>query len=240
MCAQMQIFQAPNLLNQIIGAAASFPLIPGVGAIGGAAMGCQYWQNCKNDCSLRCNYYGTLAYTGLTCIALNMLGIIACFAVPAFLAVERDNLAKKKKKLIKAAKFNTMVGCCFAGFIPIISVLMWFASSSAVLSTLQNDGYYPYAGASMGLQMGFFSAFLGGLVIIIGVNRHLELIGYSKPSKKHDDDEDEQEEGADVYGAPPGAMPGQMPGYGAPAMGYPGAPPAMMPGAPPAMMPGQH
>lgn len=249
LCAQMSIFMAPNMLNQIISAAASIPLL-GKTTVGGAAMGCQYWQNCKNECAQRCNFYGTMAYTGLACTSLNLLGIIACFAVPAFLAWERDMAAKKKKKHLANAKFNTMVGCCVAGSIPLVSSLTWFSTSAYVLSSLQANSYYPYAGASVGLMMSFVASGLSGVVIAVGVNRHLELIGYQKKSKKTDDDDEDQDEideGTDA--GPPGGMPGQMMppgGYGAPPMGYgappmgayPGGAPGMMPpGGMPAMMP---
>merc|ERR1719265_3101578 len=76
-------FGRPSPVAALLGTAAQ-----GLGA-GGAAMGCMMWQVCKEHVNARFMSYSTLAYTGVVCVILFLLGALLAVATSIWLGFEQ-------------------------------------------------------------------------------------------------------------------------------------------------------
>jgi len=191
---------------------------------GGAVVGCQFWQMCKEDIVQRCNQYTMVMAIGMTSIVFNLIGAVALFMVPMMVNAEKEFTGKSKKKKKKFVEAVTLtLQTVAAGFVfPMLSYAMYMLTTDAMFHALAQRAAYPYgyayAGAFMSGAVVFFT-----LVAVLIAGRRWSQAGEEKGSDDEEGSEDEsgmapagtQQEFVDPASlmAPPGMAP---PGMGPP------------------------
>jgi uncharacterized membrane protein len=173
---------------------------------GGAMVGCTGWDLCKAHLTTRCFAYRTIAYGGLACMFMQLVGVVCAFVTPVMMGNEMQS---KKKKKQEQAKLNTMT-CGITAFVfPFLATTIWYFLTDSKMKELQSTAMYPFAAAHAGLYM----ALVGVLLLFAGFCSVIYRVYGGKAKEGESDEEDEQE-----YAVPGGAdaPPPGMEGEGAP------------------------
>lgn len=209
-----------NTVNPLLAAAGQF----GASAVGtgGAAVGCQFWQICKEDVNMRCSQYSVIMGVGITGIIFNIIGAVALFCVPMMVNAEKEFTGKSKKKKKKLVEATTMTLQTVAAgfFFPFLSYAMYMGATDAMFHALSKKGAYPYGYAFAGAFMSGAGVFFTLIAVLIA-GRRWSQAGEDKGS----DDDAGSEDEADMAPAgtqPEFADPGSIPGMAPPGMGPPG------------------
>lgn len=210
-----------NSANPLLAAAGSL----GASAVGtgGAAVGCQFWQICKEDISQRCSQYAVVMGIGMTGILFNIIGAVALFMVPMMVNAEKEFTGKSKKKKKKYVEAVTMtLQTVVAGFFfPMLSYAMWMGATDAMFHALAKRAAYPYGYASAGAFMAGAGVFFTLIAVLIAGRRWSQ----AGEDKEADDEGGSEDEAGDMAAA--GTQqefvdPGSIPGMAPPGMGPPG------------------
>lgn len=229
MCNKMKQLSMPNPTAALIGSAASL-----FGA-GGSITGCAGWTLCKSHAAARCSAYRTLAFGGIFCLLLILVGSCCSMITVVFLSMEGT---KKKKKEKEEAAQKTMASSIASFVLVFMGVTAWLFLSDTTFKGLKTTGYYPYPGAYIGLYMGALGIFVLFFPMYLGITRiYPNPLFKSKGAAK----EEEEEYVTDMYGRDM-LLPDMYSGQPLPEMynGQPGTqgdtlPPMMNGGMPPGM-----
>lgn len=192
-CFKMIEFNKQNPMQGILGA------VSGQLGTGGALVGCQGWQNCKDHVSIRCNTYTFIAIVGAVCVVLQLVSMSCAFATPIMLNSEKS---LKKTKKIESAKMTTMI-VSIVGFVPgFLSVSTWTVITDSSFKELASRAAYPYPSAFVGCYAAGFGAFLMFVGCMQCVNRVFHCCS-PKGDPEEEEEQTEQYAAADATGAAP-------------------------------------
>lgn len=218
-CRKMQEM---NTVNPLMGALGTFGA--SAAGTGGAAVGCQFWQICKEDVIQRCSQYSVIMAIGITGIIFNIIGAVALFMVPMMVNAEKEFTGKSKKKKKKFVEAVTMtLQTVAAGFVfPMLSYAMYMLSTDAMFHALAKRSAYPYGYAYAGAFMSGAGVFFTLVAVVIAGRR------WSQAGEEKEGDEEGSEDEAGM--APAGTQqefvdPASLmasPGMAPPGMGPPG------------------
>jgi len=210
-------FGRPSPLTALIGTASAML------GVGGAAMGCSTWQQCKDHVRSRYMGYNTVAITGIASAVMILIGLMCTIGALVLMGFEEGASKKKKKKKDDedccTPKGRTMTCCVVGWFLAMSGVNAFVFVLDMTLKNFKETAYYPYAMSYPGAFIGWAGCFCQFISVIIAMWR-AEVFGKKKEEEKDDMMGGYPPPGG--YGGPnpyaPGpGPPGQYgPGYGGP------------------------
>lgn len=206
-------FGRPSPLTALVGTIAG-----GLGT-GGAATGCPMWQVCKEHVNERFMRYGAVAYTGIACIVLIVLGVIFAVASIVYLGFEQADYGKKKKKKKKGDEDccdppqKTMAFAMLAFLLTFGSITGFVCLLGMTLQGFKRTAYYPFAASHAGPFCGWAGCFFIFMGMTVACQRGMKLCQSKAPANGED-----WGGAGGYYDAPPGTYPPYPPpaGYGPP------------------------